>query len=242
MSNMLQKFEYQRRYFTDKGRTRRIEPGLTPCVRRHFTNTIDPLGLRPGARVLELGCGLGRFTRLLIDRGFRVTAVDLSKHLVDRLRAETGNAGELEVLAAPAEAVSNLLPGPFDAAVGFFFLHHLPTLDPVLRSVRAVLADDGQLAFCEPNAFNPLVYLQVTFTPGMSWKGEPSVSRMRPGVVFPILRQLGFVELRAELYGALPPVMSNTRLGGRVERGLEYLRPLRPLLAYRVFTGKLRGT
>jgi SAM-dependent methyltransferase len=228
--------EYQRGYFASAGRTRRIALGVTPCVQRHFARTIDPLGLRPGSRVLELGCGMGRFTQLLVDRGFEVTALDLSAYLVDRLRDALPGADRLSVVAGRAEDVADLAPGPFDAVVGFFFLHHLIRPDETFAAARSVLAPGGRVAFCEPNAFNPLVYLQVTFTPSMSWKGEPGIPRMRPSVVFPALERSGFGGMRTDVYGALPPVIANTAPGGLAERAIESIRPLRPLGAYRVFT------
>ena len=229
---------FQGRYFLGRGRSRRIEPGITYCVRRHFEHTIGPLDLGPGARVLELGCGLGRFTELLLDRGFHVTAIDLSEDLVNQLRARLGGCDRLHAVAGPAEELRDVVSGRFDAVVGFFFLHHLRQLAPVLGAARAVLAEGGQIACCELNAFNPLVYLQVTFTPGMSWRGEPGVPTMRPRVVFPILQRLGFADCKTDLYGVLPPFISNTALGGRFERALEHL-PMRPLFAYRVFSAKL---
>ena len=230
--------EYHRRYFLGRGRRRRIALGITPTVSRHVTQTIDPLHLEPGARVLELGCGLGRFTEVLLDRGYRVTALDLSDYLIDRLCAALKGRGPLEAVVGSAEDVASLTPGPFDAIVGFFFLHHLTRLDQVFRGMRHVLADAGQIAFCEPNAFNPLVYVQMTITPGMSWKGEPSVSKMRPGFVFPILQQLGFADLETTRYGLFPPFVSNTALGGRLERGLEPIVPIPALSAYRVFRAR----
>ncbi len=227
--------EYRRKYFTGAGRTARIALGDTPSVRRHVSMTLDRLGLAPGARVLELGCGLGRFTEHLLARGYAVTALDLSDFLVDRLRSTLGGSGQLTAVAGPAEALAALTPGPFDAVTGFFFLHHLERLEPVFDAIAGVLVAGGRLAFCEPNAFNPLVYLQVTFTPGMSWKGEVSIPKMRPAVVFPLLETRGFVEIVSSRYGMLPPVIANTALGGTVERGLEWMPPLRPLSAYRTF-------
>ncbi|MFC9805892.1 class I SAM-dependent methyltransferase [Streptomyces griseoaurantiacus] len=39
-----------------------------------------------GARILELGCGAGRMTHPLLERGFRVTAVDESAEMLERVR------------------------------------------------------------------------------------------------------------------------------------------------------------
>ena len=39
-----------------------------------------------GAHVLELGCGVGRVTHPLLERGFTVTAVDESQEMLDRVR------------------------------------------------------------------------------------------------------------------------------------------------------------
>ncbi|HUF48596.1 MAG TPA: class I SAM-dependent methyltransferase [Vicinamibacterales bacterium] len=231
--------QYQREYFTGDGRTGRIALGETPCVRRHFAKTIDPLGLRSGARVLEIGCGMGRFTRMLLDRGFEVTALDLSPYLIERLRAELPGADRLTAVAGRAEDIPTLVSSRFDAVVGFFFLHHLRGFDDTFAGARAVLGDEGRIAFCEPNAFNPLVYLQVTFTRGMSWSGEPSIPLMRPSVIFPALERQGFARLRTELYGALPPVVANTKAGAAAERAIEWLRPLRPFSAYRIFAGQV---
>ncbi len=38
-----------------------------------------------GARLLELGCGVGRVTHPLVERGFEVTAVDESQEMLDRI-------------------------------------------------------------------------------------------------------------------------------------------------------------
>jgi SAM-dependent methyltransferase len=227
---------YQHRYFVGAGRLSRIRLGETRSVRRHFAKTIDPLQLPQGARVLELGCGLGRFSELLLARSYRVTALDLSDELVGRLRQTLGGHDNLvAAVTGDAADVSRLAPGPFDAVVGFFFLHHLATFEPVLDGIARVLAPGGQLAFCEPNAFNPLVYLQVTFTPGMSWQGEPSISRMRPSVVVPLLRERGFSRIETSRYGMLPPAIANTGTGEWLERAIESVAPLRPFSAYRVF-------
>ena len=49
--------------------------------------------LPAGSSILELGCGTGRMTRQLVERGFRVTAVDESPEMLAHVRdAETVRA------------------------------------------------------------------------------------------------------------------------------------------------------
>jgi SAM-dependent methyltransferase len=49
--------------------------------------------LPANASILELGCGTGRVTHELVDRGFRVTAVDESAEMLEHVRgAETVHA------------------------------------------------------------------------------------------------------------------------------------------------------
>ncbi|WP_369218473.1 class I SAM-dependent methyltransferase, partial [Streptomyces flavofungini] len=44
----------------------------------------------PGAHILELGSGAGRVTRPLLERGFRVTAVDESAEMLEKAAARGG--------------------------------------------------------------------------------------------------------------------------------------------------------
>ena len=42
--------------------------------------------LQPGARALDVGCGTGRWSRLLAERGFAVTGIDLAEKAIERNR------------------------------------------------------------------------------------------------------------------------------------------------------------
>ncbi|MER5829578.1 class I SAM-dependent methyltransferase [Streptomyces sp. NPDC002130] len=52
-----------------------------------------------GARILELGCGVGRMTHALLERGFTVTAVDESAPMLERVRGARTICGPIEELA-----------------------------------------------------------------------------------------------------------------------------------------------
>ena len=61
-------------------------------------------GVGPGARVVEIGAGLGSLTLALAEAGARVTAVEVDRHVVPVLRGVVEPLG-VEVVAADALAV-----------------------------------------------------------------------------------------------------------------------------------------
>jgi len=103
------------------------------------------LGLGGPGRLLDLPCGEGRHTLELARRGHRVTGVDLSRHAVERARAEAvriGVSAELEVgdMRAPPA-------GPFDGACclgnSFGYLSY-EDLKVFLRAMHASLHPGGR--------------------------------------------------------------------------------------------------
>jgi RimJ/RimL family protein N-acetyltransferase len=90
-----------------------------------------------GATVLELGCGVGRITHALLDRGFRVTAVDESPDMLSRVRGARTVLGAIEDLD---------LGEVFDVVLlGSFLVHHgdPAVRQALLRTCRRHLAPEG---------------------------------------------------------------------------------------------------
>ncbi len=231
----------QRVHYSDIRRQQRITPTRSPVVMRHVYETCAALNLESGDRVLEFGCGMGRFSRLLAARGLNVTALDVSQDLVDAMCSQL-NPDEnrmIETVCCSAQEASLKVQGRFRSVVGFFFLHHLREIEEVFGEARDVLEPGGGIAFCEPNAFNPLYYLQVSLSPGMSWKVERGIPLMRSSVVFAAMRAAGFSECKEGAYGVLPPVLANTRFGMPFDRRLERMLPQKITTAYRVFSARL---
>ena len=139
---------------------------------------VDQLGLAPGARVLDVGCGPGRHALALGERGFEVLGVDISQRFVD-----LGNAAA-EAAARPSavrfeRADARALPfdGEFDAVIslcqGAFGLSAggppvpddpLATpVDPdgvVLEGMARALRPGGRLAVSAFSAYFQLRYLE----------------------------------------------------------------------------------
>jgi SAM-dependent methyltransferase len=80
---------------------------------------VEELGIGPGVRVVDLGAGTGKWTRLLVERGARVIAVEP----VAGMRAELEAAvPEAEPVDAPAESVP-LPDGSADAVTAAQSFH-----------------------------------------------------------------------------------------------------------------------
>jgi 2-polyprenyl-3-methyl-5-hydroxy-6-metoxy-1,4-benzoquinol methylase len=227
---------YQRRYFSRPEDKPRMRPGSSRYTLRHLEAVLAALDPKPGMRILEIGCGMGRFSLLLAERGCEVTAVDLSPDLLAEF-AKHDPDGSVQTVCCDAAELDRHVEGPFDAAVGFFFLHHLADIEPVLRAAAGVLRPGAKVAFCEPNAYNPLFYLQILVTPGMTWRGDGGIVRMRPGFFTSAFARSGLTRPRLRRYGIFPPLIANTTLGGRVEAAIEKISPLGPLFAFQVVSG-----
>jgi len=77
------------------------------------------LGLRPGARVLDMCTGVGRHAVELAKRGFRVTGVDRTRMLLDRARRAAEAAG-VDVELVEEDMRRFVRPGAFDGAISLF--------------------------------------------------------------------------------------------------------------------------
>jgi SAM-dependent methyltransferase len=80
---------------------------------------IDHLGIAPGARLLDLGCGIGRHSLEFARRGFNVTGVDRTAFYLDKARAQADAEG-LAVEFVQHEMVGFVRPDTFDAAISMF--------------------------------------------------------------------------------------------------------------------------
>jgi SAM-dependent methyltransferase len=230
---------YQRWYYetTDK---RTMRPTGAPYVLRQVDRLAKIAALDQAQEILEVGCGMGRYSLPLLERGYELTCLDLSPVLLERLQAAAKQQPK-RVIACDLAEVSAHTAARFDRAIGFFTLHHMHDLGLIFRALAKVLKPGAIVAFCEPVAYNPLYYVQIALTPRMTWKGDGGVVRMRPGVVLPALRQAGFGETRATPFGFFPPFVTNRRWGAAAESLMERARVFAPLHAFQIFSATYHG-
>ena len=118
---------------------------VTP-LRVELARTATPA---PGAEVLEIGCGTGAVTALLLERGARVTALDQNPEMLEqaRRRLAIGSVGSADLLECTASEIDGLPQRLFDAVVASLSLSEMSTGERsfVLREASLRLKPGGLL-------------------------------------------------------------------------------------------------
>ena len=89
---------------------------FTKDTYREVDFLLDELRLRPGASILDVGCGTGRHSIELAKRGYVMTGIDLSAQMLGKA-AETANAAGVDVEWVHSDATQFSLPRRFDGAI-----------------------------------------------------------------------------------------------------------------------------
>jgi 2-polyprenyl-3-methyl-5-hydroxy-6-metoxy-1,4-benzoquinol methylase len=107
----------------------------------------------PGMRVLDVGCGIGRWSRLLAARGANVTGVDLSPTMIaeaERRAQASGLAGRCRFLVQDSAALE--VGGTFDLIVCVTMLQHMLDVGQMRSALNRMalhLAPQGRLVLLE---------------------------------------------------------------------------------------------
>lgn len=109
------------------------------------------LGLRvePADTALDIGCGVGRITRVLSDSAQRVLALDVSPEMLERARELNPRAANVEWLLGDGTSLKGVEDDAVDACVSQVVLQHIP--DPAItlgyvREIGRVLRAGGWAA------------------------------------------------------------------------------------------------
>lgn len=116
---------------------------------------LDPV-MRPRALarapkdVLDVGCGEGRFCRMLKQNGVNVTGIDPTPKLISAARARDVGGAYLE---APAEKLP-FRDGSFDLVISYLTLIDIPDIQAAIHEMSRVLKPGGALLIANLSSFN----------------------------------------------------------------------------------------
>jgi ubiquinone/menaquinone biosynthesis C-methylase UbiE len=138
---------------------------------------VDSLGLTAGSRVLEVGCGTGRFAVALASRGFRVDAIDASPAMVratqERARQEEFD-GVLRCRQADVQRL-DLDKDQYQLVVALGVVPWVPDPPVALREMARVLEPGGHLLLSADNRHRLTYALDPRFQPFL----EPARAALR---------------------------------------------------------------
>lgn len=114
-------------------------------------------------KILDLGCGVGYYSKILLDNGAEVIGIDPNEDYIEKAKNKCKNIGKSDFRVGILDNDSDILKDEkFDIIVIsdmllFYFspLNPNDTMNPVdlLKLVRKYLKDDGILYITEPHSF-----------------------------------------------------------------------------------------
>ena len=106
--------------------------------------------IEPGDQVLEIGCGVGRLTRVLSARARSVAALDVSERMLDLAREHNQELANVDWLLGDGSTLAGVPSASADACVSHVVFQHIPDPQVTLAYVREigrVLRPGGWAAF-----------------------------------------------------------------------------------------------
>ena len=122
------------------------DPGFAGDVDRILSEEELCIGREwfPGRRVLDAGCGNGRWIEGFVRLGCDVTALDVSRHALEQVRGRYGDA--VRTVQGDVLAADRLLAGKrFDLVFSWGVLHHTEDTGRGVTALSRLVLPDGLL-------------------------------------------------------------------------------------------------
>jgi SAM-dependent methyltransferase len=193
----------------------------------------DAADLRPGERVLDVGCGTGGTTIEASSRvrpGGAVVGIDVSPPMLAfaRERAASAGAAEAEFVEADAQ-IHAFEPGSFDVVMSRNGLMYFDDPHTAFANLARTLRPGGRLAFVAPEGPNRSEWIMVAGIAAAPHIGIPQglgpntpgpYGLAHPDRTRTILDDAGFTDIRIE---ALTRPM---RLGADTDDAIDFVRTM----------------
>ncbi len=133
------------------GLTRLYDPLIRLVLReeRFKRKLVERAAIRPGHRVLDLGCGTGTLTLLIAGAasGVNVVGLDRDPEILRLALRKAVGAGTRVGWALATAPLPPFRPGSFDRVLSSLLFHHLTTAEKqrTFAAIRALLTPGGEL-------------------------------------------------------------------------------------------------
>lgn len=116
------------------------------------------LGNIKNKKILDLGCGTGRWGLQLAKNAKEVVGIDISKHSIQVANRTAKKNGIANFTGVVNDFKSADFEDEFDIVVATNLIHHADNIEEILDSVHKSLKKNGRLVIFEINSLNPLYY------------------------------------------------------------------------------------
>jgi ubiquinone/menaquinone biosynthesis C-methylase UbiE len=160
--------------------------------------------VRPGARVLDLGCGNGAFAAELVAAGCEVVAVDVAQEALRRTRERAPDA--VALLAREGESLP-LDENAVDLVWAGEVLEHVADVVGLLADVRRVLRWGGELLVTTP--YHGRAMLAALALRGLDEHFDPRADDLRfftARTLRSVLIEAGFADVAVRAVGGVAPL------------------------------------
>jgi 2-polyprenyl-3-methyl-5-hydroxy-6-metoxy-1,4-benzoquinol methylase len=142
--------------------------------------------LKPGDRILEIGCGIGTVVHELAGQGYDISGTDISRVAIEYGR---NKYGDIRLDVQPAEELA-FEDGSFDAVLSFDLFEHIARIDRHVAQVHRVLKAGGCYLFQTPNKWSNAIFETLAHK-SLKWRrAHPSLHT--PGQLRRRLSRFGF--------------------------------------------------
>ncbi len=109
--------------------------------------TLSLLGRVAGLRILDAGCGVGKYAEILSDAGAEVVALDANARMLERARRRLGQRSVQLVHASLDHPLDGLVAGSFDVVLAALSLDYVRDWHQAFSEFHRILRTRGRVVF-----------------------------------------------------------------------------------------------
>jgi trans-aconitate methyltransferase len=202
-------------------------------VWRYGASLLELLDLRPGERILDVGCGTGQLTAEIAKSGAQIVGLDNSPDMLAEARK---NFPALTFV--PGDAASFRFPEPFDAVFSNAVLHWVKNAEGAVQSIARALHPGGRFV-AEFGGQGNIASVQAALRAVLGPRADEQSPWYYPsiGEYAPLLERHGLEVRNASLFDRPTPLEGENGLESWLRMfGQAYLRDLPPPKASEIVT------
>ena len=128
---------------------------VNPLIMLEENITLEVIGEVRGKRILDLGCGTGRYCALLAERGASVVGLDPSPQMLAYAKQKAATLGNIDLRDGTIDNM-DFPSDHFDLVVSALAFSHLPDLKSTLQACVRVLKNGGRIIISDIHPFWPV--------------------------------------------------------------------------------------